>query len=255
VYWIVVQASLGIGRAERGMSGNTAVSVRPERVQRGTKWCRLDCGRQALLVLAYLRNGDTYARLAAGFGVGTSAAWRYVRQGVDLLAVLADELSTAVSRAARLVYAILDGTLIPIDRVVDQKPYYSGKHRRHGVNVQILADPAGRLVWVSPALPGATHDLVAARAHGLIGTLALSNVLTLADEGYQGAGGTVVTPLKRHSRRARLSRNEKAVKTAIRLCERVGVAGRGGWSRRRLPRAADADALSRTAGYPPLRRH
>jgi hypothetical protein len=46
-----------------------------------------------------------------------------------------------------LVYAILDGTLIPIDRVADQKPYYSGKHHRHGVNVQVLADPAGRLLW------------------------------------------------------------------------------------------------------------
>ena len=78
----------------------------------------------------------------AGFGIGTSTAWRYVRQAVDLLAALADDLSTAVGRAARLVYAILDGTLIPMDRVADQKPYYSGKHRRHGVNVRVLADPA-----------------------------------------------------------------------------------------------------------------
>ena len=29
-------------------------------------------------------------------------------------------------RIRRLAYAILDGTLIPIDRVADQKPYYSG---------------------------------------------------------------------------------------------------------------------------------
>jgi len=34
--------------------------------------------------------------------------------------------------------------------------------------VQVLADPAGRLVWASPALPGAWHDLGAAREHGLI---------------------------------------------------------------------------------------
>jgi hypothetical protein len=58
---------------------------------------------------------------------------------------------------------ILDGTLIPIDRVADQKPYYSGKHRRHGVNVQVFADPAGRLIRASAALPGAIHDLTAAR--------------------------------------------------------------------------------------------
>jgi hypothetical protein len=49
-------------------------------------------------------------------------------------------------RIRLLAYAILDGTLIPIDRVADQKPYYSGKHRRHGVNVQVIADAVGRLM-------------------------------------------------------------------------------------------------------------
>jgi len=37
--------------------------------------------------------------------------------------------------------------------------------------VQVLADPTGRLVWASPALPGAWHDLGAAREHGLIDRL------------------------------------------------------------------------------------
>jgi hypothetical protein len=92
-------------------------------------------------------SGDTYARLAAGFEFGTATAWRYVREAVDLLATLANDLLAATARAARLAYAILDGTLIPIDRVADQKPYYSGKHKRHGVNVQVVADRAGRLVW------------------------------------------------------------------------------------------------------------
>ena len=30
-------------------------------------------------MLAYLRKGETYAELAAGFGVGTATAWRYER--------------------------------------------------------------------------------------------------------------------------------------------------------------------------------
>ena len=47
------------------------------------------------------------------------------------------------------------------------RAFYSGKHKRHGMNVQVLADPAGRLVWVSPALPGARHDMGAAREYGL----------------------------------------------------------------------------------------
>ena len=51
------------------------------------------------------------------------------------------------------------------------RPYYSGKHKVHGLNVQVLADPAGRLIWVSPPLPGARHDMGAAREHGIIDAL------------------------------------------------------------------------------------
>jgi hypothetical protein len=48
--------------------------LRAHRDQRRCRWRRLDPGRQALLVLAHLRNGDAYARLAAGFGIGTATA-------------------------------------------------------------------------------------------------------------------------------------------------------------------------------------
>ncbi|GGK29223.1 IS5 family transposase [Pilimelia terevasa] len=150
-------------------------------------------------------------RLAAGFGVSVTTVWRYLREAINLLAVMAADTTTAAAQAARLAYAILDGTLIPIDRVADQKPYYSGKHKRHGVNVQVLADPHGRLFWASPALPGAVHDITAARTHDLINTLTSHNVEVLADRGYQGAGGTIRTPFKRRSSRGGLSRRQKAV--------------------------------------------
>ncbi|GAA0743377.1 transposase [Dactylosporangium roseum] len=183
--------------------------IRRERGERRSRWRRLEPGDQALLVLAHLRNGDTYARLAAG--IGTSTAWRYVRKGINLLTAQADDVAAAARRAARLAYTILDGTLIPIDRVANQRPYYSGKHKRHGVHVQLLADPAGRLVWASPALPGAVHDLTAARVHGLLDALTAHSVMVLADKGYQGAGGTIRTPFKRHRHRPRLSRRQRAV--------------------------------------------
>jgi hypothetical protein len=115
--------------------------IRRHRDQHRSRWRRLGPGRQALLALAHLRNGDTYTRLAGGFQIGVATAWRYVREAVALLAAAADDLTTAPGGIRRLAYAILDGTLIPIGRVADQKPYYSGKHRRHGVNVQIIAVP------------------------------------------------------------------------------------------------------------------
>lgn len=107
-----------------------------------------------LLVLAHLRNGDTYARLAAGFRIAISTAWRYVADTLELLADLAEDIDQVGQRIGSLAWALLDGTLIPTDRVAGQRCYYSGRHRRHGVNVQVLADPFGRLLWASPAVTG-----------------------------------------------------------------------------------------------------
>jgi len=56
----------------------TAGVIRRHRRQIGSPWRKLNPGRQALLVLAYLRKGETYAELAAGSGVGTCTGWRYV---------------------------------------------------------------------------------------------------------------------------------------------------------------------------------
>lgn len=42
------------------------------------------------------------------------------------------------------------------------------KHRRHGVNVQVVTDPVRRLLWISPALSGRAQDLTAARTHRII---------------------------------------------------------------------------------------
>ncbi|MET7520135.1 IS5 family transposase [Streptomyces sp. NPDC005480] len=162
----------------------------------GTRWRRLNAGRQALLTLAHLRNGHTYAQLAAGFGVGTTTAYRYVTEAVELLAALAPTLAEAVRAASMKAYLILDGTLLPIDRIAADRPFYSGKHKKHGMNVQLIADPKGRLVWASPALPGAVHDVRAAREHGIVDALAEAGINCWADKGYQGVGGTVRTPYR-----------------------------------------------------------
>ncbi|MFF4764692.1 IS5 family transposase [Streptomyces sp. NPDC001292] len=168
--------------------------LREHRRALGTRWRRLSAGRQALLVLAHLRGGHTYAQLAAGFGVGTTTVYRYITEAVELLAALAPTLAEAVKAASMRAFVILDGTLLPIDRIAADRPFYSGKHKKHGMNVQVLADPAGRLLWASPALPGAVHDIRAARENGIIDALTEANINCWADKGYRGAGGTVRTP-------------------------------------------------------------
>ncbi|MER7967215.1 IS5 family transposase [Streptomyces ardesiacus] len=186
-----------------------STQLRAHRRRRGTRWRRLSAGRQALLALAHLRCGHTYAQLAAGFGVGTTTAYRYIAEAVDVLAALAPDLAAAVKTAARKAFVILDGTLLPIDRIAADRPFYSGKHKKHGMNVQVIADPHGRLLWASSALPGAVHDIRAARTHGVIDALTDAGLACWADKGYQGAGGTVRVPFR--GRRERLSAGQRAV--------------------------------------------
>jgi hypothetical protein len=71
--------------------------------------------------------------------------------------------------------------------VTADRPFFSGKLRCHGMNLQVLADPAGQLLWVSGELPGSVHDMKAAWIWGIDGELAAAGLLALADKGYQGA--------------------------------------------------------------------
>jgi hypothetical protein len=163
--------------------------IRRHRAAIGSLWRKLNPGQQALLVLAYLRKGDTFAETAAGFGVGTATAWRYVNETVTLLAARSPKLRRALGDAkdAGYAYVVIDGTLIPVDRVAADRPFYSGKHRRHGMNLQVISSPRGDVLWVSGPLPGAVHDLTAARIWGILTELAAAGLITLADKGYQGA--------------------------------------------------------------------
>jgi hypothetical protein len=72
----------------------------------------------------------------------------------------APKLRKAVRDAKKKGHAcvVVDGTLIRIDRVAADRPFYSGKHNRHGMNLQVIASPAGDILGVSAALPGSVHD-------------------------------------------------------------------------------------------------
>ncbi|GAA0934354.1 transposase family protein [Streptomyces thermoalcalitolerans] len=168
---------------------------------------KLGCFRQALLVLVHLRKNETLAQLAAAFGVSTATAGRYVNETAGLLAEHAPSLHQALHKPPPEGFVILDGTLTATDRIRADEPYYSMKHRRHGMNVQVVAAPDGTPLWFSRALPGRTHDLTSpslrpgappARAHGVIQACLSHQLLVLADRACQGAGATVRTPYYGH---------------------------------------------------------
>src|SRR5215831_11760067 len=89
--------------------------IRRHRKLIGSCWRKLNPGQQALLVLVHLRKGETFAALAAGFGVGTATAWRYVQETVALLAARSPKLDTALRSAGPRGHAfvVIDGDAHP----------------------------------------------------------------------------------------------------------------------------------------------
>jgi len=134
---------------------------------------------QALLVLRWFRDDADIKILARDIAVSVATGYRYLHEGIDVLAAHAPDLHQVFEqvRAEGWSHVTIDGTLIRTDRVRMPNPvsghdlWYSGKHRAHGGNVQIVCDPTGFPVAISDAQPGSMHDLAAARATGFLGAL------------------------------------------------------------------------------------
>ncbi|GAA2110295.1 hypothetical protein GCM10009802_07220 [Streptomyces synnematoformans] len=93
------------------------------------------------------------------------------------MAALAPILTEARKTTATNAFVILDSALPPIDQIATGWPFYSGKHKKHGINVQVITDPARRLLWATPALPGAVH--------GIFDALKEADGQCWADKGYR----------------------------------------------------------------------
>src|SRR6266852_6405737 len=187
-------------KVSAGTCDNLAASLRRRHQRNGTRWRLLSPLAQAVLVIAFLRTNLTCAELAAGFGISPATCWRDVAEGISVLTdrgrriSLADVALLAVKMGWD--YVIVDGVHVPAvtfgRKTGGQRAFYSGKHKRHGLNVQTVCSPAGELLWAAAPQPGATVDVTAARKAGIAAVLT-SLIGVLADLGYLGWDDAVIT--------------------------------------------------------------
>ncbi|WP_193394036.1 HARBI1 family protein [Pseudonocardia sp. HH130629-09] len=181
-----------------------------ERLRRGTRRGRraLDCDRHAVLVLRWFLDATRVAQLAADNRLSLSSTYRYLHEGIDVLAAAAPGLPGALlaARTAGHTHVHLDGTVIHTDRSRTPGPtpgvdlWWSGKHHVHGGNVQVLTAPDGWPLWTSPVRPGREHDTTCARGHpGLLDAIegwTDDTHVVLADLGYEGENTRLTCPFK-----------------------------------------------------------
>ena len=193
-----------------------------------------------LMTLFWLRVYPTYEVLGFFFGLEKSNAWENVQDVLAVLATLADfpferpaadrpKLATpaAVFAAFPAVKVVIDGKEQGFRRPRgwdEQKPFYSGKKKRHTVKNQVVCTPAGRIGGVSATAPGSTHDLTLMRNDGVLDRLAEGEG-GMADKAYTGAAGDrpgvpVVVPAKA-TRGHPLSGAQKAANRVISGCRVV----------------------------------
>jgi hypothetical protein len=162
--------------------------------------------RQAVLVLRWFRERGCVHCLARDAGVSQATGYRYLHEGIDVLAAQAPDLHEVLDRCRRTgtTHVILDGTLIESDRLAGVHDngndwWFSQKHKAFGGNVQFLAAPDGTPLRVSDAEPGSTPDITATRIHALpaLYKAAAGGPPTLADKGYIGAGTGILVPVRR----------------------------------------------------------
>ena len=143
--------------------------------------------------LLLLRHNTPQAVAAELFGVSQPTVSRVLRRYLPLIGQVLCPHTPPIPEILDGRLALVDGTLIPTGNRAGQQPNYSGKHRRQGLNLQVLSDTDGCLLAVSPPTPGRTNDRNAYALTGWETLLAESTVL--GDHGYRGT--TVIQPTRR----------------------------------------------------------
>ncbi|MDX3716277.1 transposase family protein [Streptomyces europaeiscabiei] len=164
-----------------------------------SRWRILQPGKIAVIVLAVLRHDQRLADMAGGNDVSESTVRRWRDELIRLLAAQAPRLDRALRKVAKQgeEVVLIDGTLIPTQRRTGKanRRNYSGKNHHHGLHFLALTDEKGRLIWISAARPGRTHDITAARHDHILAHLRAAGLGALADLGFRGLDNDARDPV------------------------------------------------------------
>jgi hypothetical protein len=168
--------------------------------------------RRAVLVLRWFLDATRVAQLATDDQLSNSTTYRYLHEGVDVLAAVAPGLHGA------LLAARTAGTPPRRRRrhPDPHRPLGGGRPDREGRpvvvgrappsrgDVQVVTAPDGRPLRTSPVRPGHEHDVTRARTHSdLLDDLdrcSDDEHVVLADPGYVGEDARLVRPIRTSSK-------------------------------------------------------
>lgn len=157
---------------------------------------------QAVMALRWFRDGTAIAALARD-RVSVATAYRLVHKGIDVIAAHAEP-----ARPARTWDRGQLGVCLPrrhFHRLSTRcrersghDQWHSGKHSRHGGNIQVLTDPAGYPIGVRGCtrLGARPHRCSPGQILGALYNAAAAGMPTIADKGHTGAGIGVHVPTK-----------------------------------------------------------
>jgi hypothetical protein len=190
----------------------------------------MDSKSKLFVLLAWLTSGLTYLRLGLELGIAKTIVSEVVHTTANaikeaIIAAFLPRHNTDPQANCDLAfpdfpdaYAAVDASVVAIWKpLVDQKLYYSGKHKFHCVKVQALVRPNGLCVHISDVFKGSIHDKRLFDVSQVIDFLTetvpgrhVRHLPFLADSGYQGLQRhyPVVLPHK-SPRNGELSEEEK----------------------------------------------